>query len=91
MQQRTLTITNRLGLHARAAAKVVKLAVGFQSDILLVRSDSQQKRADAKSILGILLLAASKGTVIDVIADGADEAQALESLCLLIENKFGEE
>ncbi len=91
MQQRTLTITNRLGLHARAAAKVVKLAVGFQSDILLVRSDSQQKRADAKSILGILLLAASKGTVIDVIADGADEAQALESLCALIENKFGEE
>jgi phosphocarrier protein len=91
MQQRTLTITNRLGLHARAAAKVVKLAVGFQSDILFARGDSLNKRADAKSIFGILMLAASQGTVIEIITEGIDEVEALESVCKLIENKFGEE
>ena len=91
MQQRILTITNRLGLHARAAAKVVKLAGGYQSNILLARSDSQHKKADAKSIFGILMLAASRGTVIEIITEGADEVEAMEAVCKLIESKFGEE
>jgi len=91
MQQRTLTILNRLGLHARAAAKMVKLAGGYESAILLARSDSQHKRADAKSIFGILMLAASQGTVIEIITEGRDEVEALEAVCTLIETKFGEE
>jgi phosphocarrier protein HPr len=91
MQQRTLTILNRLGLHARAAAKVVKLSGGYESAILLARSDSRHKRVDAKSIFGILMLAASQGTVIEIITEGVDEAEAMEAVCTLIESKFGEE
>ncbi len=90
MQQQTLTITNRLGLHARAAAKVVKLAGGYESNILLARSDSRHQRADAKSIFGILLLAASQGTEIEIITEGRDEVEALEAVCKLIDSKFGE-
>ena len=91
MEQRTLTITNRLGLHARAAAKVVKLAGSYESDILLARTDSHHKRVDAKSIFNVLLLAASRGTMIEVITEGADEAEAMDALCKLIESRFGEE
>jgi phosphocarrier protein HPr len=90
MQQHTLTITNRLGLHARAAAKVVKLAGDYESNISLARTDSRQQRADARSIFGILLLAASQGTEIEVVAEGPDEAAALEAVCRLIESRFGE-
>jgi phosphocarrier protein len=91
MQQRTLVIKNRLGLHARAAARVVKLANGFQSDIRIVRSDAPQRRVNAKSIFGVLLLAATQGTVIDITAEGADEVEAIESLCQLVEESFGED
>ncbi len=91
MQRLTLAITNRLGLHARAAAKLVKLAGSFECDILLARSDARHRTVDAKSIFGILLLAATPGAMIEIIAEGADEIEAMEALRLLIEDRFGEE
>ncbi|MCS6815787.1 MAG: HPr family phosphocarrier protein [Blastocatellia bacterium] len=90
MQRRTVQVTNRLGLHARAAAKLVHVANRFQSTIALARCDNGQT-VDAKSILGVLLLAASAGTYLDVIASGDDEEEAVEAICRLIESKFGEE
>jgi phosphocarrier protein len=91
MQRLTLPITNRLGLHARAAAKLVKLANSFQCHVLLARSDSKHRTVDAKSIFGILLLAASQGAVIEITTEGADEIEAMEALRALVENRFGEE
>lgn len=91
MQQRTVIITNRLGLHARAAAKLVKLANTFGSEILLARAEARDKTVDAKSIFSILLLAATQGAAIEVRCEGADEEAALEALCRLIEGKFDEE
>lgn len=88
MQQRELTIRNKLGLHARAAAKFVKCASQFDSEIQ-VGKDAMT--VNGKSIIGVLLLAAPKGSRVQVIADGPDEEQALEALSGLIENKFGEE
>lgn len=90
MQQRTLVIKNRLGLHARAAARLVKLASGFESNVQLARSDARDRTVNAKSIFGVLLLAATQGTRIDLIVEGVDEAEAMESLCELIEGNFGE-
>lgn len=91
MRQLTLPITNRLGLHARAAAKLVKLANSFECEIRLARAEAQSKKVDAKNIFGILLLAASQGTMIEVTTEGADENEAAEALRQLIEDKFGEE
>ena len=104
MQRLTLDITNRLGLHARAAAKLVKLANSFRCDVRLARVESNANQAspgacehappgpvDAKNIFGILLLAASKGALVEVITEGADEIEAMEAVRKLIENKFGEE
>ena len=91
MQQRTIVITNQLGLHARAAAKLVKLANGFESNIFLARSESPEKMVDARSIFNVLLLAAAKNASIRIVADGADEEAALEALCRLVVNKFDEE
>ena len=91
MQQRTVIITNRLGLHARAAAKLVKQAATFKSRIALVRSDAPEKTADAKSIFSVLLLAAALNTRIEITAEGPDEDLAIEALCRLIAEKFGEE
>ena len=104
MRRITLSITNRLGLHARAAAKLVKLANTFRCDVLLARVESGGDRAapgasghgqagpvDAKNIFGILLLAASRGAVVEVITEGADEVEAMEAVRKLIEDKFGEE
>lgn len=91
MQQRTVIITNRLGLHARAAAKLVKLAATFQSRVALARSGAWQKTADAKSIFSVLLLAATQNTSIEITAEGPDEDLAIEALCRLIADKFGEE
>ncbi len=90
MQQRTLSIPNKLGLHARAAAKLVRLAATFDSTVLLARADVPQKNADAKSIFNVLLLAAAQGTPLVISTEGADEEAALNALCELIENKFGE-
>ena len=90
MQQRTLSIPNKLGLHARAAAKLVRLAAAFESTVQLARADTPQKTADAKSIFNVLLLAAAQGTPLVISTEGADEEAALNALCELIESKFGE-
>ncbi|MCI0573890.1 MAG: HPr family phosphocarrier protein [Myxococcaceae bacterium] len=79
---------NRLGLHARAAARFVQVANRFRSRITLGR---QGKVMDGKSILGILLLAASQGTVLEVSAEGEDEEAAVQALVALVEGGFGEE
>jgi phosphocarrier protein len=91
MQQQALPIKNRLGLHARAAAKLVKLANSFQCKVMLARAETRHNTVDAKSIFGVLLLAASRGATIEVITDGEDEIEAMDALCKLIEGQFGEE
>ena len=90
MIARRIIIPNRLGLHARAAAKLVRLANSYASSVQLLRCDTPEKNVDAKSILGILMLAATQQTEIELIVDGADETEALKALCQLIQNKFGE-
>jgi phosphocarrier protein HPr len=84
-----ITIVNRLGLHARAAAKLVRAATAFRSSLKLARLD-RGVVADAKSILSVLMLAASRGTELQVTAEGPDEGQALETMCRLIGGGFGE-
>lgn len=88
MVERELEIINRLGFHARAAAKFVHLAGSFNSRVTLT-SDGQD--VDGKSILGILLLAAAQGTILTIACDGSDEEHALNSICALVTDKFGEE
>ena len=90
MIRKTLRIKSELGLHARAAAKLVKLTSQFESDIWLSRLNVEEQ-VDAKSILGILLLAAAKGTEIQVMTDGEDEEVAMEAVVQLVNNRFGEE
>jgi phosphocarrier protein len=90
MRQLTLSITNRLGLHARAAAKLVKLANSFECEVGLARGDAPDEKVDAKNIFGVLLLAASQGAVIEVTTEGVDENEAMEALRRLIEDKFEE-
>ena len=82
-----ILISNKLGLHARASAKLTKLASGFASDIHLSRN---QRRVNAKSIMGVMMLAAGLGSEIEVEASGADEQAAIDALRSLIGNKFGE-
>ncbi len=86
--ERTVDIVNRLGLHARAAAKLVTLASKFESDIQ-VRKDSRQ--VSGKSIMGVMMLAAAKGSQITLIADGPDAEQALDELAALVADRFGED
>jgi phosphotransferase system HPr (HPr) family protein len=88
MLKQTLTIVNKLGLHARAAAKLVQLASQFESEIQVKR---QQREVNGKSIMGVMFLAASKGTHIELIVQGADEADAMAKLSNLIQGGFGEE
>ena len=88
MISRSATVANRLGLHARAAARFVHLASRFQSHVRVTRGTQTM---DGKSIMGILLLAASVGSVITVSADGPDEAEAIDTLCRFIETGFGED
>ena len=85
---RECVIRNRLGLHARAAAKFVHTASRFASQIRVSRDG---KTMDGKSIMGILLLAAGAGSSVIITADGADESAALDALCRLIEGGFGED
>jgi phosphocarrier protein len=80
-------IVNKLGLHARAAAKLTHLAGNYQCDIWLSRSG---RRVNAKSIMGVMMLAAGKGTSVLIEAEGADAAQAIAALTKLIAEKFGE-
>lgn len=88
MEARTFTIRNRLGLHARAAALVVKTANRFSSEITIEKDGVE---VNAKSIMGILMLAASKGTRITLRAEGEDETEAIQAVGKLFENRFGEE
>ncbi len=87
MIRSTLTISNKLGLHARASAKLTKLAGGFQSEIHLARNG---RRVNAKSIMGVMMLAAGMGSEVELDVEGPDEAQALAALSKLIDDKFGE-
>lgn len=87
MLQKTTTIINKLGLHARAAAKFVTQASLFESEINLIRNNLD---VNGKSIMGVMMLAAAKGSEIEIITKGADEEQAMQSLLELIANKFGE-
>ncbi len=87
MIQTQVTIVNKLGLHARAAAKLVGCASAFSSDI---RAGKDGRMVDAKSIMSVMMLAAGKGTVLDLHIDGKDENAALEALQSLIANRFGE-
>ena len=88
MEVQTFTIQNKLGLHARAAALLVKAANRFEAD-LTVEKDGIA--VNGKSIMGILMLAASRGTKITLKADGKDAAEALQTLGQLIKDRFGEE
>ncbi len=88
MVEQQQEIINRLGLHARAAAKLVHLASGFESKVQLVKDDEE---VDAKSILGILLLAAAQGSHVTIRCSGADEEQACKAIVSLIEERFGED
>jgi phosphocarrier protein len=83
----TCDIVNRLGLHARAAAKLTHVASGFQSEIWLSRSG---RRVNAKSIMGVMMLAAGKGSQVLLEAEGADADAALDALAKLIADRFGE-
>ena len=95
--ERMVKIMNKKGLHARAAAKIVQTAARFKSELKIARIDSGQSAGaqatdvNAKSILGVLMLAAGMGTTVRLQADGDDAEEALAVLALLIEGKFGEE
>lgn len=88
MQRRNFIIKNRLGLHARAAAQLVQTANQFSAEVTLFKEDLE---VNGKSIMGILLLAAPKGTEISVVVDGEDEVIAMETMATLIEDGFGED
>jgi phosphocarrier protein HPr len=87
MIQTRIQISNKLGLHARASAKLTKLAGGFKSDIHLSRNG---RRVNAKSIMGVMMLAAGLGSEIEIEAVGDDEQQAVDAMRSLINGKFGE-
>ena len=88
MTSRSVTVVNQLGMHARAAAKFVHLAARFSARVRVARDGREM---DGKSIMGILLLAAARGTTIRITADGADEADAVTALIELVESGFGED
>jgi phosphocarrier protein len=87
MHEKSVTIVNKLGLHARAAAKLVTTASSFSSDIDLAKNG---QRVNGKSIMGVMMLAASRGTELIIYASGEDEKEAVNSLEKLIANRFGE-
>lgn len=86
--EKTVLVVNRLGLHARAAAKFVQLAAKFKADIK-IRKD--QRTVSGKSIMGVLMLAAAKGTSLTLSAEGDDAAEALAALAQLVADRFGED
>lgn len=90
MVSRNVIVANRLGLHARAAARLVNVARQYTSHVRLERADTGQS-ADGKGIYGVLLLTASRGTELRVLAEGDDAQRAVEALCSLIERRFEEE
>ncbi len=87
MVKSTITISNKLGLHARASAKLSKLAGQFACDVWLSRAG---RRVNAKSIMGVMMLAAGIGTEVELECEGGDEAAAMQALSALFEDKFGE-
>ena len=87
MIKSTITIQNKLGLHARASAKLTKLAGSFRSEVFMSRGS---RRVNAKSIMGVMMLAAGIGTEVEIEVDGSDEAEAMVALRALIDDKFGE-
>ena len=88
MQQRDVEIVNKLGLHARPSARLTQLASSFKSRVFMSRNG---RRVNAKSIMGVMMLAAAKGSTITLETDGEDEAEAMEALAGLISSGFGEE
>jgi len=87
MLEQQITVSNRLGLHARASAKLVQLVHGFKSTVWLV---SESREVNAQSIMGVMLLAAGPGTTLTVRADGPDEAQAMAAVLALFTRNFDE-
>ena len=87
MQQREVEIVNKLGLHARASAKLTQLAAKFQSDVHIARNG---RKVNAKSIMGVMMLAAGKGSKVTIEVDGADEGEAMDTIAKLFADKFGE-
>ena len=87
MQQREIEISNKLGLHARASAKLTQMAGQFTAEVWIARDG---RKVNAKSIMGVMMLAAAKGSVVVIETDGPDEAQAMTALVGLINDKFGE-
>ena len=87
MIKKSVTISNKLGLHARASAKLTKLAGSFPCEVWLSRGD---RRINAKSIMGVMMLAAGKGSKVTIEVDGADESEAMTAICALIGDCFGE-
>ena len=87
MTSRSVTVVNQLGMHARAAAKFVHLAARFEADVTVARDS---RKMDGKSIMGLLLLAAARGSVVTISADGADEQAAVDALSDLVAGGFGE-
>ena len=87
MLKKSVKVTNKLGLHARAAAKLTQTASSFASAVFISR---EGRRVNAKSIMGVMMLAAGLGSTVELEADGADEAAAVEAIEKLFANKFGE-
>ena len=88
MQQRDVEVVNKLGLHARPSAKLTQLASGFNSQVFMSRNG---RRVNAKSIMGVMMLAAAKGSTITLETEGEDEVEAIDALASLISSGFGEE
>lgn len=87
MQYKDVKILNKLGMHARASAKFTQLAGRYRSDVWLSKND---RKVNAKSIMGVMMLAANQGTTLGIETSGADEVEALQALVQLIEDRFGE-
>jgi phosphocarrier protein HPr len=87
MIKTNISISNKLGLHARASAKLTKLAGGFQCDVFMTRNS---RRVNAKSIMGVMMLAAGMGAEVEIETSGPDEQAAMDAICTLINDKFGE-
>ena len=87
MIKTSINISNKLGLHARASAKLTKLAGSFESEVFMSRND---RRVNAKSIMGVMMLAAGIGSIVEIEVNGPDEEAAMIALTALINDKFGE-
>jgi phosphocarrier protein len=87
MLELEIEIVNKLGLHARASAKLTQLAAKYKSDVWMTRN---KRRVNAKSIMGVMMLAAGKGAKVNLETDGPDEKECMDALVLLIQDKFGE-